>query len=176
MRPNGLGILLARPSSTQAWSHQAYLPRTPTGAEASPVERSSRTGQGRRLTERVTRAAAIPCYAVRPCSARAPGRGRCRTNRTDLDRRAAPSRPNAVRRAPAKSGVPADLDHDGGAGNCRHSGSGAEPSGAPLHGSSRRRRSIRGGSSPSGTGARDGLRCCSYEEARSTHVRSRRTT
>jgi len=29
-RPNGLGILLARPSSTQAWGHQVYPPRSPT--------------------------------------------------------------------------------------------------------------------------------------------------
>jgi hypothetical protein len=38
-RSNGLGILLARPPSTQAWGHQAYQARSLTGAEASEVER-----------------------------------------------------------------------------------------------------------------------------------------
>jgi hypothetical protein len=46
--PNGPGILLARPPSTQAWRHQAYPPPSPTGAEASPVERCSRALKGRR--------------------------------------------------------------------------------------------------------------------------------
>jgi hypothetical protein len=32
---NGLEILLARPASSQAWGHQAHLPRSATVAEAS---------------------------------------------------------------------------------------------------------------------------------------------
>jgi hypothetical protein len=36
---NGLGILPARPASSQGWGHQAHLPRRPTGAEATRVER-----------------------------------------------------------------------------------------------------------------------------------------
>ena len=59
--PNGLGILLARPASTQGTDHKSTYHNRRIHAEASSVERWSRGREGRRPTDPAISAAAIPC-------------------------------------------------------------------------------------------------------------------
>jgi hypothetical protein len=59
---NGLGILLARPPSSQGHVLLAYRARRLTWYNSErQVERCSRAKDGRRPTHPATRAAAIPC-------------------------------------------------------------------------------------------------------------------
>ena len=61
-QPNGLGILLARPPSSQGQVLLAYRPRASTRYNSErQVERCSRAKDGRRPILTATRAAAIPC-------------------------------------------------------------------------------------------------------------------
>jgi len=72
VRPNGLGILLARPIRTQGagtkFTQARSLP-APERAPSSAVDEPEKVGD---LTLPATRAAAIPCYRAVPRKARGP--------------------------------------------------------------------------------------------------------